>query len=77
MDFPVYLSKVIPVDSEGFAIIESSALNPRTGLLNSTFAARGTLDTNYLAQIIDRMGEASSLVIKILISLFNIFRLKA
>lgn len=67
MEFPVYLSKVLPVDSEGFAIIDAASLNPRTGLLNSAYSGRtahqlGALDTKYLAQIIDRMGEASSLV---------------
>jgi len=66
MDFQVYLSKVLPVDSEGFAIIDAAALNPRSGLLNPGFTGRnqpGFIDKNVLAQIVDRMGEASSIVI--------------
>ncbi len=67
MEFPVYLSKVLPTDSNGFAILDAAALNPRSGM-NSTLPGRfqsykgfeGNKDI--LVQIIDRMGEASSIV---------------
>jgi len=66
MEFPFYASKVLSVDQDGFAILDAATLTSRSNYLNSGPQTRlqpfAKYDPNrdYLVQILDRMGEASS-----------------
>jgi len=49
MNFPFYCSKVITTDQSGFAILEASKFD------------RNSKSKEYIAEILDKMGEASSI----------------
>jgi len=49
MNFPFYCSKVITTDQSGFAILEASRFD------------RNSKSKEYIAEIVDKMGEASSI----------------
>ncbi len=64
MNFPFYCSKVITTDQSGFAILEASNFDRNSSI--PTTSSRISLicieSKEHLAQIIDNMGEASSIV---------------
>jgi len=66
MEFPFYVSKVLSMDQDGFVILDAATINNRSSYLNSAPQSRlqpfAKYDPNrdYLVQILDRMGEASS-----------------
>jgi len=63
MNFPFYCSKVIPTDQNGFAILEASNFSRNSSILPK-FGIRliSIASKEQIAQIIDNMGEASSIV---------------
>lgn len=62
MEFPFYVSKALPTDQDGFAILDAG----RMGSLNTTsynlgpYNSKSDSTKGQLVQILDRMGEASS-----------------
>ena len=74
MEFPFIISKVLIVDQDGYCILESKILPPKTYAYQSTHQRFGpkpinrssTGDDDKLAEIIDKMGEASSKVAQIM-----------
>jgi len=66
MEFPFYISKIFSIDQDGFVVLDASTLNSRSSYLNSAPQSRlqpfAKYDSNkdYLVQILDKMGEASS-----------------
>lgn len=69
MEFPFYVSKVLPAEQDGIIILDAASMHSKSSYLNSTSYPHGQtyskLDTNKdcLIQIIDKMGEASAFVI--------------
>ena len=73
MEFPFIIAKVLKTDQDGFSIIESKSLAPKNCSYQSTNQYFGLKSMNgpsardeKLAEIIDKMGEASSKVIQII-----------
>lgn len=70
MDFPFDIQKHLPLDHQGFAVLDTTSQQPRnTGVSTTTYNRGPTYMSqdstkSCLAQIIDKMGEASSRVIK-------------
>jgi hypothetical protein len=71
MEFPFIISKVIQLDSEGFAVLDANTYNSRTGYKkmsyypNSLGPSSSDPQAEYLSMILDQMGQASSKVNKL------------
>jgi len=75
MEFPFDIPKFLPLDHNGFAVLDAHAtsLQSRSPSSNSISYNRGQAligqdsTKNHLTQIIDKMGEASSKVINLFV----------
>ena len=69
MEFPFYVSKVLPLDDDSFAILDSNKpsqyamTTPYTSAYPTKYPGKVESNRSPLMQIIDKMGEASSRVI--------------
>jgi hypothetical protein len=68
MEFSFQISSILPLDRDGFAVLDSTKLNPRGSFKTTPFYLQQYAPTKVdpahekLAQILDEMGNASSKV---------------
>ena len=67
MEFPFYVSKVLPASPDNITILDAASVNVKSNHLTNPsqghYLNKSDSGKDCLAQIIDKMGEASSIVL--------------
>ena len=66
MEFPFYVSKVLPAGPDSITILDAASVNVKSNSSQGHYVNKFDSGKDNLAQIIDKMGEASSIVLLLL-----------